>query len=341
MPDKKETSEKLTKKQKAALFLLSLDVETVAKLMKYFSQKEIEEITREITGLKNVSDNHVDQVYKEFFQLAATNKIFIQGGELGAKKFLEQSLGKSKAGEIIEKVKFKGSSKSFEKLNAIESEKIAKLLMEEHPQTAAIILLHLEAEKAGEVIEFFPTDTRNDVSYRMASIEKVPKNILHEIESIVNNLISSEHGTEKQSIVGKKLVAQILNNCDNLTSKSILEHLDQKDEILSGDVKKMMFQFEDLIKIDSRGIQRILREIDKKDLAISLKVADETMKQKIFSNMSERAQELVKEELQYMAPVRLKDVEAAQQRIIEIVKNLEEQGEIVVSGRGGKEEILV
>lgn len=341
MTEKKEISEKLTNKQKAALFLLSLDVETVGKLMKSFSQKEIEDITHEITGLKNISDDRINQVYKEFFQLASTNKIFVQGGESGAKKFLEQSIGKMKAGEIIEKVKFKGNDKLFDKLNSIESEKIAKLLMEEHPQTAAIILLHLDAEKSGEIIEFFPPETRNDVSYRMASIEKVPKTILHEIESIVKNVISSEQGNEKHLLVGKKLVAQILNNCDNLTSKSILEYFDQQDSILSGDVKKMMFQFEDLIKIDSRGIQRILREIDKKDLAISLKVADEAMKQKIFSNMSERAQDLVKEELQYMAPVRLKEVEAAQQRIIEIVKNLEEQGEIVISGRGGKEEVLV
>lgn len=341
MPDKKEISDKLTNKQKAALFLLSLDADTVAKLMKSFSQKEIEDVTREITGLKNISDDRVDQVYKEYFQLAASNKIFINGGESGAKKFLEQSVGRMKAGEILEKVKFRGSTKSFEKLNNIESERISKLLLDEHPQTAALILLHLEAEKAGEVIEFFPAEIRNDVGYRMASIEKVPKNILHEIENIVNSLITSDQGTEKHPIVGKKIVAQILNNCDTLTSKSILEHFDLQDTLLAGDVKKMMFQFEDLVKIDNRGIQRILREIDKKDLAISLKVADETMKQKIFSNMSERAQDLVKEELQYMAPVRLKEVEAAQQRIIEIVKNLEEQGEIVIAGRGGKEEVLV
>lgn len=341
MPEKKEAQDKLTNKQKAALFLISLDSDTAAKLMKSFTPKEVEDLTREIAGLKNISDERVNQVYKDYFQLAASNKMYIKGGDSTAKKFLEQSIGKSKAAEIIDKVKYRENSKAFDKLNCVESERIAKLLNGEHPQTAALILLHLEAEKAGEIFELFSSDFRNEVGYRMASIEKVPKNILTEIESVVNNLITSDQNMEKHSIVGKKIVAHILNNCDTLTSKSILEHFDQKDTLLAVDVKKMMFQFEDLVKIDNRGIQRILREVDKKDLAISLKVAEEALKQKIFSNMSERAQDLVKEEVQYMAPVRLKEVEAAQERIIEVVKNLEEQGEIVISGRGGKEEILV
>jgi len=334
-------NKKMTNKQKAALLLLSLDVETATRVMKYLSQDEIESLTIEITNIKGISSEKVDPVVDEYHQLVRAQEYMIQGGIDYAQRLLEQSLGFTKATDVIEKVKLLTQVKGFAMLKKADSEQLANFLQKEHPQTIAFILSNLSADQTATVLAEFNKELRNDVSFRMATLGKVSPTLMAQMEGVLNNVAESEISQNMSVMGGAKLLASILNRCNTATAKMILEHIDQKESQLAGEIKRLMFLFDDLVYIEDRGIQRILREVDKNDLALSLKVADEKLKDKIFNNMSERAKELLKEELSYLGPVRLKEVEAAQTRVVEIVKQLEDQGEIVVAGRGGLEEVFV
>jgi len=331
----------MTNKQKAALLLLSLDVETATRVMKYLTQDEIEALTIEITNIKGISSEKVDPVVDEYHQLVRAQEYMIQGGIDYAQRLLEQSLGFTKATDVIEKVKLLTQVKGFAMLKKADSEQLANFLQKEHPQTVAFILSNLSADQTATVLAEFDEELRNDVSFRMATLGKVSPTLMAQMEGVLNNVAESEISQNMSVMGGAKLLASILNRCNTATAKMILEHIDQKESQLAGEIKRLMFLFDDLVYIEDRGIQRILREVDKNDLALSLKVADEKLKDKIFNNMSERAKELLKEELSYLGPVRLKEVEAAQTRVVEIVKQLEDQGEIVVAGRGGLEEVFV
>ena len=333
--------DRLSSRQKAALLMLSLDVETATRLMRQFSQDEIESLTIEISNVKGVSSNLIDQVMDEFHQMITAQEYVIQGGIDYAQKLLENSIGFSKATDVLEKVKAMTHVKGFAMLKKADPQQLASFLAKEHPQTIALILSNLSADQTAQVLIEFTEELRNNVSFRMATLGKVSPALLAEVEDVVEDIAKTEISQSMSSMGGAKSVAGILNKCNNATAKMILEHIEQQDPQLSMEIKRLMFLFEDLLFVDDRGIQRVLREVDKKELALALKMVDEKLKEKVLKNMSERAQELLKEELQYMGPVRLKDVEAAQTRIVEVVKQLEEQGEIVVAGRGGTEEIFV
>lgn len=334
-------SKDLTSRQKAALLILSLDVETATKMMRKLSQQEIEALTLEISNVKGVSSNLVDVVADEFHQLIVAQQYIIQGGLDYAQQLLEHTLGFAKATDIMEKVKVLSHVTGFDMLKKADPKQLASFLQKEHPQTISLILSNLSPEQTSSVLNEFPEELRNDVTFRMATLGKVSPTLLAEMEGVLEEVAESEISQSMSVIGGTKQVAAILNKCTTVTAKTILENIENKNAQLASEIKRLMFLFEDLLFVDDKGIQRILREVDKKDLAMSLKVSDEKLKEKIFRNMSERAQELLKEELQYMGPVRLKEVEAAQTRIVEIVKQLEDQGEIVVAGRGGKEEVFV
>lgn len=335
------TIEKMTTRQKAALLLMSLDVKTATGIMKGLSQQEIERITIEITSLKGVHSTVVDQVVEEFHQLITAQEFMIQGGVEHAQKLLEQSIGLIKATEIMEKIKAVTHVKGFGMLKEADPAALVNFLQKEHPQTIALILSNLSQELAAQALMEMPENIRNDVVFRMATLGKVSPALLAEMEDVLEQITQSEISQGVSSIGGTKAVATILNRFNTTTSKLVMEHIEEKEPQLASEIKRLMFLFEDIIFIDDRGIQRLLREVDKKDLALSLKVTDDKLKEKIYANMSERAQELLKEELMYMGPVRLKEVEAAQQRIVEIVKALEESGEIIVAGRGGTEEVVI
>lgn len=331
------TPSKLSSRQKAALLLLSLDVETATCVMKQLTQQEVEAITVEITGLKGVPSATIDTVMEEFEQMITAQEYLVQGGIEYAQQLLEKSLGYAKAVDILEKVKMLTNVKGFGMLKKADAQQLASFLQKEHPQTIALILSNLSPEQTSLVLMEFEDSLRHEVLYRMATLGKVSPTLLKEIEEVMESITETEMSQNLSAMGGAKTVATILNKFNTVMAKTALEHLDQKDAGLAGEVKRLMFLFEDIAQIDDRGIQRLLREVDKKDLALSLKVADEGLKEKIFKNMSERAQEMLKEELQYLGPVRLKDVEAAQTRIVEIVKQLEESGEIVFARSGGGE----
>ena len=321
--------------------MLSLDVEAATRVMRKLTQQEIEDLTLEITNVRGVPSQVIDNVADEFHQLIVAQQYVVQGGLDYAQQLLEHTLGFAKAADVLEKVKVLSHVTGFDMLKKADSKQLAGFLQKEHPQTIALILSNLSPEQTAQVLTEFSDELRNDVTFRISTLGKVNPALLSEMEDVLEDIAEAEISQSMSSLGGTKSVAAILNRCSTAEAKVILESIEQKNPQLAGEIKRLMFLFEDLLFVDDKGIQRILREVDKKDLAMSMKVSEEKLKQKIFSNMSERAQELLKEELQYMGPVRLKDVEMAQTRIVEIVKQLEDQGEIVVAGRGGKEEVFV
>ncbi len=335
------STDRLNARQKAAMLMLSLDVETATRLMRQLSQEEIELLTIEIANVRGISSTVADAVTEEFHHMITAQEYVIQGGIDYAQKLLEHSLGFSKATDVLEKVKALTHVKGFGMLKKADAQQLASFLGKEHPQTIALILSNLTADQAAQVLTEFSEELRNNVSYRMATLGKVSPALLSEVEDVVEDIARTEISQSMSSMGGSKSMAAVLNKCNGATAKVILEHIEQGDPQLAAEIKRLMFMFEDLLYVDDRGIQRVLREVDKRDLAMSLKVVDDKLKDKVLRNMSERARELLQEELQYMGPVRLKEVEGAQTRIVEIVKQLEDQGEIVVAGRGGSEEVFV
>jgi flagellar motor switch protein FliG len=336
-----QKSERFTARQKAALLMLSLDVETATKMMRQLSQDEIESLTIEISSVKGVSSGVIDQVMDEFHQLITAQEYVIQGGIDYAQKLLEGSLGFAKATDVLDKVKALTHVRGFGALKKADGGQLASFLQKEHPQTIALILSNLTPDQTAQVLTEFPDELRNNVSYRMATLGKVSPTLLKEVEDVVEEIAQNEISQSLSLMGGAKAVASVLNKCNNATAKTILETIEQQDSQLAMEIKRLMFMFDDLMFVDDRGIQRVLREVDKKELALSLKVCDDKLKEKILQNMSERARDLLKEELQYMGPVRLREVEEAQTRIVDIVKQLEDSGEIVIAGRGGTEEVFV
>ena len=341
MADKKNLQRAMTNKQKAALLMLSLDVEAATRLMKGLTSEEIEYLTVEIASLKGVHSMQIDSVIEEFHQLITAQEYVVQGGWEFAQKLLESSLGATKARNVMDKVKTLTHVTGFAMLKKADPKQLASFLQKEHPQTIALVLSNLSGDQTAGVLSEFPDELRNEVVLRIATLGKVSPTLLTEIEDVLSEVAEAEISQNMSTVGGTKSVANVLNKINNATAKGILEYIESRDGNLANEVKRLMFMFEDLVYIDDRGIQRLLREVDKKDLALSMKVADDTLKEKIFKNMSERAQELLKEELQFMGPVRLKEVEAAQTRIVMIIRQLEDSGELVVAGRGGKEEVIV
>ncbi|MDX9791844.1 MAG: flagellar motor switch protein FliG [Candidatus Kapaibacterium sp.] len=337
---KKTTSKELSGRQKAAILLMSLDVEVAAKVFQELEIQEVEQIAVEITNLKDLSPDIVDDVIEEFYQLMSAQNYLVEGGLEYAQLLLEKSYGPERAKEIIEKIRVLTTIRGFNILKKSDPAQLASFLSKEHPQTIALILSHLPPDQSAEVLQEFKDDLRTETIIRIATIGKVSPQLVSEIEHVVDQIAEQTLSQNLAQAGGSQLVANILNKTNNAMAKSLLERIEEKNPDMAIEIKRLMFLFEDIVLVDDRGIQRILRDVDKKDLAISLKIADEKIKTKIFKNMSERAAAVVREELEYMGPIKLKDVEAAQMRIVDIIKELEENEEISIGGRG-KEDVFV
>ena len=335
------SAQQLTGKQKAALLLITLDVDTASELFKLLDPADVEKVTIEIANLPSIPSNVTGQVIEEFYQMMIAREYIIQGGMDYARTLLEKTFGLNRAAEILEKVRVLTQVRGFEGLKKADSSHLANFLQKEHPQTIALILSHLPPDQTAAILTELPDDIRADVVYRIATLGKISPTLLSEVESVVDSLVESGINENIRQTGGTRAVANILNKCNNTVARFLIESIEQQSPDLALEIKRLMFLFEDIIYIDDRGIQRILREIDKKDLALALKVADDKLKDKIFKNMSERAVDLIKEELQFMGPVRLKEVEQAQMRIVDVVKQLEEREEIVIGGRGKSEDVFV
>jgi len=340
MKTKQLTSSDLNGKQKAAVLLMSLDVDVAAKVFKELEMKEVEQIAVEITSMKDLPPHVVEDVISEFYQLMTAQTYMVEGGIEYAQMLLEKSWGYEQAKEIIERIRVLTTVRGFNILKKADPQQLASFLAKEHPQTIALILSHLPPDQSAEVLNEFPDQLRGESVMRIAKLGKVSPQLVTQVEHVVDQVAESTLSQDLATAGGAKLVANILNKSNNASAKSIIETIEDKDSNLAVEIKRLMFLFEDIVMIDDKGIQRILREVDKRDLALSLKVGDDKIKNKIFKNMSERAASVVKEELEFMGPVKLKEVESAQMRIVDIIKRLEEEEEIVVGGRG-KEDVFV
>jgi flagellar motor switch protein FliG len=330
----------LSGRQKAAVLLMSLDVDVSSKIFQELDMKEVEQIAVEITNLRDLPPHVVEQVVEEFYQLMSAQNYMVEGGIEFAQVLLEKSYGLDKAREIIEKIRVLTTVRGFSILKKADPQQLSSFLSKEHPQTIALILSHLPPDLTADVLSEFKDELRSDTVFRIARLGKVSPALLSQIEHVVDQIAESTISQNLATAGGAQLVASILNKSNNATAKSMLENIEDKDYDLSTEIKRLMFLFEDIITIDDKGIQRILRDVDKRDLALALKVSDEKVRNKIYKNMSDRASAVVKEELEFMGPVKLKEVEGAQMRIVDIIKQLEDEDEIAVGGRG-KEDIFV
>jgi len=333
--------QKLSGVQKAALLMIALNVDVAAEVFKHLDPNEVEAISAEISKVKNIPSKVAAKVLEEFYALITAREYMLEGGLEYAQAVLEKSFGIAKAMEIIEKVKSLITLKGFDVLKKAESSQLVNFLSKEHPQTIALILSHLNPDQTAAALKELPDNLRAEVAYRIATLGKISPQTLKQIEKVVDELAGFTLSQSMTKTGGPKSLAAILNRTSPSVSKEIMAALEEKNPEVAHEVKRLMFLFEDIVQLQDRDIQKILKEIDRKDLALALKIADDKVKNKIFSNMSERAVNLIQEELQYMGPVKLKEVEAAQARIVDVIKELEEREEISINLRGGSEDIYV
>jgi flagellar motor switch protein FliG len=326
-----KTVEDLTGVEKAAILLIALGMDAASGVLKHLRDEEVERVSIQIALLRNVSTEVVESVLLEYRDVGLAQDYIAQGGAQFARKTLESALGPHRAEEIMMKVEAAMEVSAFHLLQTVETGQLTNFLQNEHPQTAALILAHLNPRKAADIIANFKPDVQSAIMYRLATMGKTSPELLRDIEEVIRQQIGTLFGAELSMTGGVEAVADILNNISRSAEVAIIEAIRERDHDLAMSIKGLMFVFDDLVHVSDRDLQRILKEVDQKDLALSLKATSEELQQKIFKNMSERAAEMLKEELELMGPVRIRDVEDAQRNITEIAQTLEEQEEISLS----------
>jgi len=331
----------LSDRQKAAVLLLSIGPDLSAGVLKKLNEAEVEMLVAEIAHVEKLPQGVTDNVIKEFHDLYEAQGFITQGGLDYASDILERALGKNKAREIIERLTATLEIAPFHFLRNTNPHEILSFLEDEHPQTIALVLTHLRPEQASTILKQLESVQRAEVVRRIALMDRTTPDIIAEVENILESKVSSiARGQEYASVGGIDATVKILNQVDRGTERAILEILEDENPDLADEIRRKLFTFEDVINLEDRATQRVLREVDSKQLALALKTANEDLKEKIFANMSQRAGEMLREDMEFLGPVRLKDVEQAQQEIVNAVRRLEEDGEIIIA-RGGEEEIVV
>lgn len=330
----------LTGKQKAAILLISLGPDVSAQVYKHLSEEEIEKLTLEIAGVRRVEQDTKEEVIDQFHQLAIAQDYITQGGIGYAKDVLEKALGSDEAMEIINRLTSTLQVRPFDFARKTDAAQIFNFIQNEHPQTIALILSYLDSEQSGQILSSLPQEVQADVAKRIAIMDSTSPEIVNEVESILERKLSATVTQDYTQAGGIEAVVEVLNSVDRSTERTILDALEIQDPELAEEIKKRMFVFEDIVTLDNRSIQRVIRDVENEDLQLSLKVASDEVKEIVFNNMSQRMSETFKEEMEFMGPVRLRDVEEAQTRIVAIIRRLEEAGEIVIA-RGGGDDIIV
>lgn len=338
---KGDKEDKISGVRKTAILLVSLDRNTAARILSKLDSTTVENVTREIAHLKSVSTEERQKVVEEFHGLALARSYMDAGGLSYAKALLMQSFPVDSANKVIEQIERQFYSKPFNFLQKAETESLLTFIVDEHPQTIALILAHLPPQKASEILGGLSDEKKAEVVSRISKMDQTSPEVIKEVEESLEQRLQGMMGDGLQRVGGVESVAEILNLCDRSTEKTILESLEQADPELVERIRRLMFVFEDILLINDRGVQAFLKEIETADLVLALRTATEDLKQKIFSNMSERAAQNIKEEMEFMGPVRLHDVESAQQKIVDVVRRLEESGEIIIAGRGGDSDMIV
>ena len=333
--------EEITGVRKAAVLMLSLTQEQASEILKRLPPAAVEEVVREIAVIKDVAVEQRSEVFGEFYNLALANSSMNEGGLEYAKALVRKSLGDNDADRVLKQVTQQVQTTPFSFLQKAESENLLTFIQDEHPQTIALILAHLPPQKASEILVGLPSQKQIEVVKRVANMEQTNPEVIKEVERGLEHRLSDIVSQTFEKAGGVDTVAEILNLADRSTEKGIMEGLEAEDPDLVEQIRRLMFVFEDILLVNDKGIQSVLKEIDNDELALALKTASDELKQKIFKNMSERAAQLIQEDMQYMGPVRVSDVEAAQQKIVDVVRRLEDSGDIIISGRGGEKEMVV
>jgi flagellar motor switch protein FliG len=325
--------------QKVALIIIAMGIQNAAQVLKNLNETEIEKITVEIAKLKDIPAEILGEVIEEFYEMMIANQYIVQGGLDYAKKVLESAWGFKKAEEIIKKVEASTEVSAFYLLQTVDDKQLLSFLQNEHPQTAALILANLKPQQAAAILSELPEESQSEIAFRLATMEKTSPELIEDIEGVLREQIGTVFGGDLSTSGGAEAVAEILNSATRSAEKNILDRLRARDQKLSEEITSLMFLFEDIIKLSDQAIQRIVKEVDSKTLTLALKATSGELKDKIFKNMSERAADMLKDELSYLGPVRVRDVEMAQKQILDIIHNLEESGEVQIN-RTEEEEII-
>ena len=326
--------------QRAAILLISLGPERSAGIFKHLKEEEIEELTLEIANTRSVTPQVKEEVINEFYEVCLAQQYIAEGGIGYAKDLLEKALGAEKAMDVIGKLTASLQVKPFEFVRKTDATQLINFIQDEHPQTVALILSYLVPQQAAQVVSALPPEKQADVARRIAVMDRTSPEIIKEVEKVLESKLASLVNQDYTIIGGVDAVVEILNTVDRGTERHIMETLEVEVPELAEEIRKKMFVFEDILLLDDRAIQRVLRDVENNDLSVALKNANEEVKNAIFNNVSKRLAVMIKEDMDFMGPVRMKDVEEAQQKIVNIIRKLEDSGEIVIS-RGGGDEIGV
>ncbi|WP_096269891.1 flagellar motor switch protein FliG [Paucisalibacillus globulus] len=330
----------LTGKQKAAILLISLGPDVSAQVYKHLTEEEIEKLSLEISSVKKVDSSMKEDVLEQFHQIALAQDYISQGGIGYAKTVLEKAFGEQEASNIINRLTSSLQVRPFDFARKADPQQVLNFIQNEHPQTIALVLSYLDPEQAGQILSALPQELQADIAKRIATMDSTSPEIISQVEEVLERNISSSFAEDYTQTGGIQTVVEVLNGVDRSTERTILDALEIQDPELADEIKKRMFVFEDIVILDNRAIQRVIREVENEDLRLALKVSSDEVKEIVFKNMSQRMAETFKDEMEYMGPVRLRDVEEAQTRIVAIIRRLEDIGEIVIA-RGGGDDIIV
>lgn len=333
--------DELTSTQKAAIALISFGKDVSAEVLKDLNDTDLEKLTIEIANMRDVPSEIEDQVIEECHDIYLARQYISQGGIDYAREVLEKAVGRTRALSLMTKLESSLITSGFNLLKNIDPKQLVQFIQNEHPQTISLILTQLTPQQSSAIMSELPPELQSEVALRIATMEKISPEILKQIEATLETHFATSAMRDLSVSGGAKAIADILNLVETSAEKHILQTLEAENAELAAEIKNMMFVFDDLVLLDDRSVQRLLKEVETKDLSIALKAASDEVKNKIYTNVSERVSVMIKEEMEFMGPMRLSDVEAAQQRIVETIRRLEEEGQIVISGRGGKEDIVV
>ena len=335
------SSSLLSGKKKAAILLISLGQETAANIFKKLKEEEIEVLTLEIANQKKVTPEQKQLVISEFYQMCKAKEYISEGGLDYARTVLEKAVGLESALSVINKLTSSLQIRPFDCVRNTDPSQLLNLIQNEHPQTIALVLAYLRPEQAAAILSALPNDVQYDVARRIATMDRTSPDIIRDVEKVLERKISSSLGSQDFTIAGGvEAIVELLNRSDRTTERSIIENLESQDPELAEEIKRLMFVFEDIVMLDDRSLQMVLREIESKDLALALKATSPEVGEKIYKNMSKRAADMLREEIEYMGPVKIRDVEESQQKVVNVIRRLEESGEIIVS-RGKGDEMIV
>ena len=326
--------------QKAAILLIALGPEKSSLIFKYLKEEENEELTLEIANTRSVTPQVKDAIIDEFYGVCLAQQYIAEGGINYAKELLEKALGEDKAIDVISRLTSSLQVRPFEFIRRTEPQQLLTFIQDEHPQTIALILSYIPTQQAALILSALPPDRQSDVAKRIATMDRTSPDTIKDVENILETKLSSLVNQDYTIVGGVDSVVDILNTVDRATEKHIVETLEVEDPELADEIRKKMFVFEDILLLDDRSIQRVLREVENNDLAMACKTANEQVQDAIFRNLSSRLSTMIKEDMEFMGPVRMKDVEEAQQKIVNTIRRLEDAGDIVIS-RGGGDEIVV